>query len=147
MKFFKKRKEILRDDNSVYLIRWNLFECKYFSIKIHKILLSDHDCMHDHPWSFVSIILWGGYVEHREIGEILPHHVNHNPCEIQFESVSKIMHPFSILYRKATDIHRLEIHQPAITLVITFKKIREWGFWTKLGWIEWFKYNSNQKCD
>lgn len=66
MKFFKK-KVIHRGDNKPYLVRYNLFECELFSIKIHHILLSDDDCQHDHPWSFISVILWGGYTEHRTI--------------------------------------------------------------------------------
>lgn len=132
MKFLKKR-IISRDDGKPYLIRHNLFECKHFSIKIHKILLSDFDCPHDHPWAFFSIILHGGYIEHRynDKGFVK----------------SKIYHPFNMLYRKALDRHRLEIHQPCYTFVITFKRTRIWGFWNLTKFIPFYKYNSTQTCE
>lgn len=132
MNFFKKRKIIYREDGSPYLIRWNIFECKYFSLKLHKILLSDYDCPHDHPWTFISLIFAGGYVEYREVNG---------------KWISEIKHPLDILYRSAETKHRLELHQPAWTLVLTLKKRRQWGFWTKEGWLPWFKYNSTNSCE
>lgn len=149
MKFLKAKKIIAREDGKPYLIRWNLFECKLFSIKIHRILRSDYDCLHDHPWAFVSVILRGGYVEHREIpqktlGSILGGFaVRVAPAHI----VSRIYHPGNILYRRATDKHKLEIHQPCTSLVITFKKVRPWGFWTKTGWVIHWKYDAKNICE
>lgn len=145
MKFFKKRKEIMREDDSVYLIRWNLFECMFFSIKLHRILRSDYDCLHDHPWAFVSLILCGGYVEHREIKGVFKGAL---PGQISYTKViSRIYHPGQVLYRRATDKHKLEIHQPATTLVVTFKKVRPWGFWTKKGWVHHSEYDAQASCE
>ncbi len=126
MKLYKKR-VIYRSDNQPYLIRRSIFTCKYFAIKIHNILLSDYDCQHDHPWSFVTIILKGGYVEHTQNG-------------------SKVYGAGSILFRPSEFLHRLEIHQPVWSLVITFKKVREWGFKTPSGWVKWFNYDSKSSC-
>jgi hypothetical protein len=148
VRFFKKRKEIMREDGKPYLIRWNLFECKLFSIKLHRILMSDHDCFHDHPWSFMSIILWGGYVEHRERTAFDEMAIPGVDDEYPTYHTSKIFHPGNIIYRKATDKHKLEIHQPCTTLVVTFKKVREWGFWSKKGkFIPWYKYTPTQTCE
>lgn len=139
MKFFKKR-VICREDGKPYLIRWNLFECCWFSLKVHKILISDYDCHHDHPWSFLSFILWGGYVEHvtryREAGSAKVKYIT-----------SHLYGPGSILFRRADHIHRLEIHQPAWTFVITFKKIKEWGFYTPAGFVKWFRYRTTNSCE
>lgn len=123
-----KRKVIYREDSNPYLVRYTLFTCKYFSIKIHNILLSDYECQHDHPWAFITFLLKGGYVEH-------------TPTK------SKVYGPLSLLYRPADYVHRLEIHQPVWSFVITFKKVRKWGFWTKTGWVEWFKYNPQNICE
>jgi len=128
MNFYKKRTVIEREDGAAYLIRYSLFNCRWFAIKIHNILLSDHDCLHDHPWKFISIILKGGYVEHTELG-------------------SRIYHPFNLLIRPAEFKHKLEIHQPCWTLVITFKKTRTWGFHTSKGFVAWFRFNSTGKCE
>lgn len=123
-----KKKVISRHDDEAYLIRYSIFSCPFFAVKIHKILLSDNACLHDHPWKFISLILKGGYIEHTEEG-------------------SKIYHPGQILRRPAEYKHRLEIHQPAWTLVITFKKVRQWGFWTPFGFVEWFKYKQGEGCE
>lgn len=126
MQFLKKRKDIKRDnDGGILLMRWNVFECKFFSIKIHKLISSDPGCMHDHPWAFLTFLMRGGYVEYSK---------RHG---------SRVYSRFSLLYRPANYTHRLEIHQPVWTFVITFKKVREWGFYTLLGWVPWFKYEEN----
>ena len=104
-----------------------MFTCRFFSVKVHNILLSDYDCQHDHPWSFVTLLLKGGYVEYTPTG-------------------SKVYGPGSMLYRSAKYVHRLEIHQPVWSLVITFKKVREWGFITPGGWVKWFRYLPNEGC-
>lgn len=51
------------DGQSPYLIRWTLLSCKLGAIYLHKFLRSDSDEHHDHPWAFVSLILWRGYLE------------------------------------------------------------------------------------
>lgn len=123
-----KTKTIYRNETEKYLVRYSIFNCRFFAVKIHNILLSDDNCLHDHPWQFVSLILWGGYVEHTEKG-------------------SKIYHPGQLLKRPAEFKHRLEIHQPAWTLVVTFKKTREWGFWAPEGFVKWFNYKPNNNCE
>lgn len=130
--FWIFRKTVLRikDANGpIYLIRYSLLTLPWFSIKLHKILMSDDDCMHDHPWSFISIILWGGYAEH-------------TPKRKKLYGVG------SILWRPNPWIHKLEIFQPATTLVITFKKVRLWGFITPSGWKPWYEYiREGRRCE
>lgn len=125
---FIKKTIITRGDNEQYLIRYSIFKCRWFAVKVHNLLISDDDCLHDHPWKFISLILRGGYVEHTENGK-------------------RIYHPGNILVRPANFKHRLEICQHAWTLVITFKKVRQWGFWTKSGFVLWTKYKSEKHCE
>lgn len=134
-----KKRIIYREDGSVYLIRYTLFKCRWFAIRLHHILLSDYDCLHDHPWNFISIILWKGYIEAREKSFKLAPWVRWNTF--------KRCKPGSILFRKAEDKHRLIVSSPAWTLVIMMKRRREWGFWTKGGWIHWSNYKSTQSCE
>ena len=128
MKRLIKKKIIYRNPGEPYLIRYTLFTCPWFSIKVHKILLSDPSCMHDHPWAFLTFLLKGGYVERTPKG-------------------SKVYSRGSLLYRPASYIHKLEIHQPVWTFVITFRKIKRWGFLTPLGWVEWYKYDYAEGCE
>jgi hypothetical protein len=129
--FIRKTTLRIKDDvnNPIYMIRYSLFSCPLFSIKLHRILLSDDDCMHDHPWSFISFILSGGYVEHTPKGK-------------------RLYGAGSILYRPVPSVHKLEIFQPATTLVITFKRVREWGFYTAKGWMIWHQFiRTGRRCD
>jgi hypothetical protein len=170
---FNKRIVIRREDNGEpYLIRRTLISFgKWFSIKYHQILQSDDVCSHDHPWSFLTIILKGGYyewtpVDQKENGEILANHVA--PDEVI--EVKRWHGAGSIMYRPAKWRHRLELRKeglyevvknngnvsvtisqsppviPAHTLVFTFKVIQPWGFFTKRGWMYWKNYNQNRDC-
>lgn len=128
MKFFKPKRVIYREEHTPLLFRWNLFECALFSIKIHKLVSNDTACQHDHPWAFITFLLKGGYVEYTPKG-------------------SKVYSRFSLLYRPAKYVHRLEIHQPVYTFLITFKKVREWGFITPRGWVKWYLYKGSDNCE
>lgn len=129
MRITTLRVKYVNNESPIYLIRYSIFSCFLFSIKLHRILMSDDDCMHDHPWSFISIILRGGYVEHTPKGK-------------------KLYGAGSILWRPTPSVHKLEIFQPATTLVITFRKVREWGFYTANGWQVWHTFiRQGRKCD
>lgn len=86
------------------------------AVRVHKILRSDDDrALHDHPWPYVTVILKGGYFEV----------TNKDGVE-----VSTWYGPGSILFRKATDAHRLVLNDgdPATTLFITGRLQQVWGF-------------------
>lgn len=128
MKLYKKKTEIYREDHQLYLVRYSIFKCRYFAIKVHHILLSDYACFHDHPWTFITFLIKGWYIEHTEKG-----------C--------KLYGPFNLLYRPAKYAHRLQIVKPVWSLVITFRKKRSWGFFTKLGWVHWSRYTPTENCE
>lgn len=128
MRFYKKT-IITRADNIPYLVRYSLFSCRWFAIKIHHILISDDDCLHDHPWAFITFLINRGYGEHNEQGYC--HHKR-----------------FSLLYRPAKFKHSLLVAKPCWTFVITFKRVREWGFWNSKGFTYWFEYiSTGRRCD
>lgn len=121
-----------------YLIRYSIFTCPWFAIKIHHILISDDECLHDHPWAFWSFILKGGYWEITPV----------SPRTITYATYKQWYGRFSFLRRHLRHIHRLELPEgkTAWTLVVTFRKKKSWGFFTKQGWIEWFKYKPTIDC-
>lgn len=130
----KRYLPIFRFDGILYLKRWNIFRFKnLFTVRIHKFVANDDDCMHDHPWKFLSITLWGSYIEYS------PSHF-----------MGKQYYGFGTFkMRPANWVHRIEIinNKPCWTLVISFKDEREWGFVTKSGnWIPNHVYN-NSLCD
>jgi hypothetical protein len=152
---FKFRRITRSSEGTPYLDRLTLFGCPWFSLKLHHIRASDDDCPHDHPWWFISLILKGGYYESR--GVLL--------------SKTAWYGPGRLLYRSAKSIHRLDLKtiyplvqvdmpsdashfdlppasyvQSCWTLVLTGRRIRNWGFYTKGGWVPWRRYSAKTKC-
>jgi hypothetical protein len=152
MKFFKPKKIIFREEGQALLHRWNIFECRYFSIKIHKLIGSDNACHHDHPWAFLTFLMKGGYVEYtpsdgQKFGKYTEHRHYHEGKAQLVPEIGRVRSRFSLLYRPAYFAHRLEIHQPVWTLVITFRKVKRWGFFTQKGWVFWKEYTRQNNCE
>ncbi len=124
---------ILRNDVEEYLYRWFIVrrsKAKHFAFNayIHKFLMSDEQDPHDHPWWSVSFCLWGDVTE-----------VVREDDGTQWERKIPWMLP---VYRPDGFTHRLILQSKTCwTLFITGRNTREWGFYTKLGWIRHDKYS------
>lgn len=128
--FFGGRRDIPRRPNEDYLTRWYLLSTPWLGIYIHRFWASDYSIFHDHPWSFISLVLKGWYKEH------LPDNTVVNRTAGSFR------------FRAAEEFHWIDCQgQPGScwTLFIRFKPHREWGFWTKNGWVEWFNYDAENQ--
>jgi hypothetical protein len=106
-------------------------------VRVHHIMRSDEDrAFHDHPWWSISIILRGGY------WEIVPiNQRQHRRLDLDYRK--RVWRgPGSIVFRSATDRHRLEIPEggDAWSLFIMGPWQRDWGFHTRSGWVNWRKY-------
>lgn len=121
-----------------YLRRWYLFRCKWFSIRLHHIVLPDQDRWpHDHPWNFLAIVLLGGY---RELWD------RNTAPRPSHPSRSRMVRRLS--YHRGEDVHRITRFLPgryftcqgAWTLFITGRERRHWGFQTPDGWVPWEEY-------
>lgn len=121
-----------------YLIRYTLFTCKFFSIKIHKALISDPEEPHDHPWNYLSFILRGGYWEERK--QAIPRE-SADQTDKYWNTHLKWYKPGSILYRKGDQLHKLIIPENSycISLIFTFKKWRKWGYLKNNRWEQYQK--------
>lgn len=113
---------VIGDD---YLRRWWIVpRNKLCNVYLHEILHSDDDrALHDHPWDNTSMLVEGSYVEHTPEGRFV-----HGAG--------------SVVHRKATDAHRLEIPagSRAISLFFTGPMVREWGFHCPQGWRHWREF-------
>ncbi len=62
-----KHNFIVNCDHDVYLRRWYVIRRQSFGLFIHQFVRSDEDrALHDHPWDFIVIPIWRGYIEHSE---------------------------------------------------------------------------------
>src|SRR5258708_4077467 len=115
---------IYRRLGELYLTRYVIFRCKWFSIYVHKFHLSDYDVAHCHPWWWLSIPLRGGYWEHFVDGTFTWRRVG------------------VPVLRAPREAHWIDI--PAgtnvWTLFMTGPVQRQWGFLTKDGWVSADEY-------
>ena len=137
-----------RSTGEDYLHRYYIFlkDRKYFpfNVTLHKIVRSDDPIMHDHPWSYMTIVLKGGYWEHTPI---------FNKDGSMLTEFQVWRGPGSIIKRGAGEYHWLELDEnvgPATTLFFMGRQQREWGFLvqTKKGlhrWIKWTDYLTDWK--
>ncbi len=110
------------------MIRYRLLHTRWFGLYLHHFLRSDNDKhVHDHPWAFATFLLSGGYREHTPSGIFWRRR-------------------FSVLFRPAEWKHWIEVQQPVWTIVLRLRRVREWGFWTERGWIDWQTYGK-EWCD
>lgn len=129
---FEWRSDLIAHD---YMRRRTL-STPWGAIRIHHILRSDQrEHFHDHPFDFTSLILAGGYVEHRPGME------------------PRTCRPGSVVRRRAEDLHALElIGKSAWTIVVTGPIRRDWGFMTEDGWVpasqydEWKRKRFRRSC-
>lgn len=122
-----------RIDQEPYLERYYLFlkerEDFPFNIFLHRFIKSDPDDLHDHPWSFRSIILKGGYWEYTKQGKFW-------------------RGPLSYRYNPPDTFHRVELDKNipyCWTLFIPGKRVKDWGFDTEKGWVQHEQYLIEKK--
>lgn len=124
-------KEIVSKLGEVHFKRYRLLQTPWFAVYIHQILRSDMDKdMHDHPWSFASIILKGSY---REAWTAHPY----------FDETKYAIHsPGDVITHHAEDVHQITVLSPSVwTLVFTSGRSRVWGYRLADGsWIDFKKY-------
>jgi hypothetical protein len=118
-----------------YLLRWFLIPRNHrLNIYLHKFMRDDDDrALHDHPWWFVSVMLWGRYKEF-----VVSALGGQQRLDRRTGSAA---------FRPAVHRHRVELFkdeqgqpQPCWTLVITGRKSRTWGFWCNKGFVPWYDF-------
>jgi hypothetical protein len=121
---------------ATYLVRWTLLKLPgQRGIYLHHFV-GDDWCLdlHDHPKRFISIGLWGRYVEETPeagysylYGALRAQRVYRAPWIRTFP---------------AHHVHRISLidGRPCWTLVVVLKTVRPWGFWHGGRWVPWRTY-------
>jgi hypothetical protein len=129
-----------------YMYRWTLLRAFGCAAYLHKFVADDWSRdLHDHPKRFISIGLWGHYVEHAPLW----------PDQRSDEQRHTLFQAPWIRTFPATHVHRLSgptPEHPCWTLVIVGRPVRDWGFWSSGRWTLWTKYlaspnaSANKAC-
>lgn len=108
-----------------YLRRWWIVPRNPLrNVYLHQFTRSDDDrALHDHPWTNMSLVISGRYIEHTPEGSFL-------------------REPGDTVSRAAESLHRIELPEGEVpvTLFITGPVIRDWGFQCPNGWVHWRKF-------
>lgn len=117
------------DVDSDYIVRLHLVKTPWFAVCLHWFNKPDPEPFdHDHPVSFLSIILRGGYTERRN-------------------GVLKRRRLVNFIRASSADQHTIvELHGRPLTLCLMGPKTREWGFHRPSGWIGWKPYYAAQRA-
>lgn len=129
--------QIIGDDDP-YLLRWHVVpRNRFLNVYLHKFCRSDDDrAHHSHPWSAVSLILRGGYFEHRD-GRF----VRWRPASSLNFLTPKTFH------RVELDTDRDGREKPCWTLFVTGpRRGRTWFFKCPQGLVEWTRFVHQNGC-
>lgn len=135
---FWQRMTIPCQDGLVYLVRLRIVQTPWFSVYLHDIHEPDGDRdPHNHPWSFISVILRGHYTErfHPFPEKLIGRNVFYDQTWRRFS-----------VHRMGRDTaHRIVEAAPGLkTLIITGPRRGGWGFFTPDGYVPWQEYKDGQ---
>lgn len=118
---------VIRLNDERYVDRYKVIPSnRLFNVFVHRIHVSDDDrALHDHPWSNVSILLDGMYLEQS---------IDDREGDIRC--------PGDVIYRRGDEPHRLMLpFGPVLTIFVRFRSVREWGFVCEDGrWFHWRRF-------
>lgn len=130
-----------RDHTEVLFSRLRVVQTPWFGMYVHWLRVEDEGNLHNHPWSFGSVVLRGGYRE----------------CVERFISHHRIPHVLSHDERtwRRLSYHRIhtdEFHmiikllrKPTITLLFVGNRDNPWGFLTHVGYVDKDVYMSQRR--
>lgn len=103
-------KEIGWTDIGEKFTRYQLLKIKWLNIYLHRVDAKQvPPYCHDHPWNFLAILLWPGYME-------------------QINGIWHRRWPLQVLYRPAVTAHNvITPFGVSWSLVFTGPKIRQWN--------------------
>jgi hypothetical protein len=118
----------------MYLARLRVVQTPWFGVYVHDIYEPDADRdPHNHPWSFVSIVLRGHYTE-----RVFP-----EPLDEPLVHQLKWHRRFSVHAMTRKSAHRITDAAPGLkTLILVGPRRANWGFFTPEGYKTWQEYEN-----
>lgn len=137
------RLRLRRHDGGIYLDRWGVEHDRIGGVFLHRMNAPDPGVdLHDHPWSFVTIVLAGGYIEERapaRVASQLAHVAEKNPKTTHGQRGDiEQRDPWRARLMRLDECHRITAlaGRHCWTLVIHGPTRRRWGFYLPTKWID-----------
>lgn len=145
-----------------YMLRWwKIMRNAFFNVYFHQVFRSDDDAaLHDHPWWSFSIVLEGGYFEHRIADGGVHTKIWYGPGSVLFRRAGSVAHRLEL---KSSTIRNMPMHeaalwlgtndlplvagldsvieQPAKTIFVTGPVLRRWGFHHTDQWVDAYNWD------
>lgn len=151
------RLRLRREDGRVFLDRWGWESKRFGGIFLHKMSAPDPGVdLHDHPWSFASLILWGGYTEERS-------NIRDAPYASRMVEQSRVMEhrglvehrrPWSVKVMRLDECHRIIdlFKGTSWSIIVHGPARRRWGFYLPaldefhgISWFDALRYEDLQR--
>lgn len=139
--------EVIGPPECPILHRWTLVKLRGRKLMLHHFLPNADDrAVHDHPASFVTVVLRGYYDDMRPCGYpgcdgdgiMLPDDWPCPRCRGTGVELNERMRPGMVRFRPATHRHRTKVGPRGCwTVVFMGPKRRRWGFWKDGRWYFW----------
>lgn len=132
--------------DSEYITRLHVLKTPWFALCVHWLNKPDPEpYLHDHPVTFLSVILRGGYTEKRMRVRTV-----WTPARDMQACRTRIVKNTWWNYIRASKHDRhtiIEVKPRTVTLCFMGPKTREWGFHQPWGWIHWKEYYAKQRAE
>lgn len=145
------RMKLRRGDGRVYLDRWGFTLPRSWGLFIHRMSAPDPgQDLHDHPWAFVSLVLWGGYTEERADTRDAPLYASfaerYSTCTPGAPEQRRVG---SLRVMRLDECHRITklTRKTCWTVVLHGPRRRKWGFYLPNGWMFWQRYDETVRAE
>lgn len=137
-----RRMTLRRADGRVYLDRWGFGHKRIGAVFLHRMEAPDPGLdLHDHPWTFISLVLSGGYSEERALTRVAPalaRACERWPAANRRRGLVEYRRRWSIRRMRLDECHRVTslLGDRCWTLVLCGPVRRRWGFYLSDGYMD-----------
>lgn len=127
---------VIGPPDSPYLTRLRIVSTPLFGVYLHRLHRPDAERdLHDHPWAFATLVIRGSYMEEFHPDPRQP------TARVGRGQIRRAWRRWSIHRMPLGVAHRIiAVGNDATTLLLVGPKVRQWGFWTRDGWVPWDCY-------
>lgn len=149
-----RRLTLRRADGRVYLDRWGIGHDRIGGILLHRMEAPDPGVdLHDHPWWFASLILWGGYTEQRadtrHASFLAALADGFGYASGPGRGYEQARRPLSVRSMRLDECHTITAlnRRTSWSLIVRGPRRRKWGFYMPDGWMPEAEYDATVRAD